>query len=197
MGEQTFTIRLDTPYTLNFLLFLQNIYVNHKEGEKGYLKFPYIPQLKYLAENFENELSELWDKINLRLSKDPGNAEDIEIFHNESCLFYEKLFLNNPESFQEYKKVFKGFQTWWESVAGKFSIELAASGLSHNLFHELTACFDTSKIMPKNQLKISVLYDDWQFERKTYSYYETISIIDFAGVRGFLIQRLQHCIQMK
>ncbi|KAB2334345.1 hypothetical protein [Bacillus mesophilum] len=160
------------------------------------MKFPYIPQLKCLAEDFENELSVLWDKINLRLSKDPGNAEDLEIFHNESCPFYEKLFLNNPESFQEYKEVFKGFQTWWESVAGKFSIELAAYELSHNLFHELTASFDTSKIMPKSQLKISVLYDDWQFERKTYSYYETISIIDFAGDRGSLIQRLQYCIQI-
>lgn len=66
-------MRIDTPYTLNFLIYLQNIYLNQKQREEQF-KFPYLTEMIRFYDDFEMKFKELWEDISIKLSEDDGNS---------------------------------------------------------------------------------------------------------------------------
>lgn len=47
----SFTIHTNAPHCLNFMIYIQNIYLNQKR--KGNLRFPYIAKQFNFSTNFE------------------------------------------------------------------------------------------------------------------------------------------------
>ncbi|MFC7686344.1 hypothetical protein [Ureibacillus sp. GCM10028918] len=187
-------MRTDTPYTLNFLIYLQNIYLNQKQGEEPF-KFPYLSELVMFTENFELNFKELWEEVSIRISKDGSNVMDLIIFNDETNLFYEKLFIPSSDSLKTYKEIYIGFRVWWSSYAGSFSVERSIDDPGHNIYIELTNSLKTNQIEPKKQLKISLIYDECLLANTEFNSYSTVlSIIDIHTNHKDLVPKLQSCI---
>ncbi|ATP40857.1 hypothetical protein CSE16_12830 [Solibacillus sp. R5-41] len=185
------TMRLDTPYTLNFLIYLQNLYLNQKQIEEQ-LKFPYLSEKVMFSDDFELNFKELWEDVSIRISKDDM---DLILFNDENNLFYEKLFIPNSDSLKTYKEIYTGFRVWWSSYAGGFSVERSIDDPSHNIYIELTNSLKKNHIEPKKQLNISLIYDECLLTNtEFYSYYTVLSIVDIHANHKDLVFKLQRCI---
>lgn len=188
------TMRIDTPYTLNFLIYLQNIYLNQKQREEQF-KFPYLTEMILFYDDFEMKFKELWEDISIKISEDGGNGIDLKIFKDEKNLFYEKLFIPNSDSLKTYNEIYTGFQVWWSSYAGSFSVERAIDDPSHNIYMELTNSLKKNEIEPKKQLIISLIYDECLLNNTVlYSYFIVLSIIDIHANHKDLVLKLQSCV---
>lgn len=66
--KNSLVISAEASYTLNFLVYLQNLFLNQKNHEQEY-RFPYLPS-KHLtfAANFEFHFKELWNELSQRLA---------------------------------------------------------------------------------------------------------------------------------
>ncbi|WP_042148281.1 hypothetical protein [Paucisalibacillus sp. EB02] len=192
--DNSLIMRIDTPYVLNYLIYLQNIYLNQKQREEQ-LKFPYFSEMIMFNANFEMQFKELWDDVLNRISRDEGNSIDIKIFHEESYLFYKKLLIHNSDSLKIYNEIYKGFRVWWSSLAGSFSVERSIDDPSNHLYDELTNYLRKNEIEPKKQLNISLIYDECLLANTGgYSYSAVHSIKDFIVNKEELLLKLQNCI---
>ncbi|MGQ7874795.1 hypothetical protein [Bacillus sp. 1A] len=166
----SFTIYTNTSYCLNFMIYIQNMYLNQKE-KKGALRFPYIPKTLHFSPDFETNFKELWHTLRKQIAND---KYDLQIFYEENHIFYEKLFdthLCNEESFKELTCSFK---VWWTSVAGQLSLEWSVSEYSHQLYNDLVLYVKQNQIEPLQQLHISLLYDDCVFATDNITSYSAI-----------------------
>lgn len=170
-------MQINTPYTLNFLIYLQNIYLNQKEGGEHF-KFPYFTENILFSHDFESNLKEVWEDILNKLAHDDSNATDLNLFHDENNVFYEKLFDPHPNRLKTYKEIYIGFQVWWSSWAGSFAVERAIDDPGHNIYHALTNLLKKNQIEPKKQLKISLIYDECLLANTEFrSYYAVLSMM--------------------
>ncbi len=102
----SFTIHTNAPQCLNFMIYIQNMYLNQKEKQKN-LRFPYMAKTLHFSTGFEENFKELWQTLRKRIAND---KYDSQIFYDENHIFYEKLFdthLCNEESFKELTCSFK------------------------------------------------------------------------------------------
>ena len=86
----SFTIHTNASHCLNFMIYIQNMYLNQKE-KKGNLRFPYIAK-HYISSDFETNFKELWHSLRKQIA---NNRYDLQIFHEENHIFYEKLLTPN------------------------------------------------------------------------------------------------------
>ncbi|PEC20053.1 hypothetical protein [Bacillus cereus] len=166
----SFTIYTNTSHCLNFMIYIQNIYLNQKEN-KGNLRFPYIARKLNFSNDFEANFKELWHTLRKQIAND---RYDLQIFHEENHMFYEKLFdthLCNEESFKE---LICSFKVWWTSIAGQLSLEHSVSEYSEQLYNDLVLYLKQNQIEPLHQLHISLLYDDCVFAKDNISSYAAI-----------------------
>lgn len=192
--KNSLSMRIDTPFTLNFLIYLQNIYLNQKQkGEQ--FKFPYLTELILFCDDFEVKFKELWEDISIEISEDASNGVDLNLFNDEKNLFYEKLFIPNSDSLKTYNEIHIGFRVWWSSYAGSFSVERAIDDPSHNIYMELTNSLKKNEIEPKKQLNISLIYDECLLSNtEFYSYFTVLSIANIHANHKELVFKLQSCI---
>ncbi|MED0952489.1 hypothetical protein P4T34_21070 [Bacillus mobilis] len=166
----SFTIHTNTSYCLNFMIYIQNIYLNQKENKEN-LRFPYIAKKLNFSTDFEDNFKELW----YTLRKQIANVRyDLQIFYEENHIFYEKLFdtqLCNEDSFQE---LVCSFKVWWTSIAGQLSLEWSVSEYSTQLYNDLVLYLKKNEIEPLQQLHISLLYDDCVFTKDNITSYSAV-----------------------
>lgn len=192
--KNSLLMRTDSPYTLNFLIYLQNIYLNQKQREEPY-KFPYLSETVMFSYDFESNFKEVWEEISFKISKDDSNGVDLILFNDEYNLFYEKLFIPNSDSLKKYKEIYTGFRVWWSSYAGGFSVERSIDDPRHNIYIELSNSLKKNQIEPKKQLKINLIYDECLLTKTVlYPYYTVLSIIDIHANHKDLVLKLQSCI---
>lgn len=60
--ENEFIIELNSSTDFNFMIYLQNIYLNQSE-EMEFLKHPYLPSTLFFTSNFEIEFQKVWKEI--------------------------------------------------------------------------------------------------------------------------------------
>ncbi len=84
----SFTIHTNTSYCLNFMIYIQNIYLNQPENKEN-LRFPYIARQLNFSNDFEVNFKELWLTLRKQITDD---RYDLQIFYEENNIFYEKLF---------------------------------------------------------------------------------------------------------
>ena len=82
----SFIIHTHTPHCLNFMIYIQNIYLNQKEKRK--FSFSLHNKTLHFSTDFKTNFKELW----LTLRKQTANDRyDLQIFHEENHIFYKKL----------------------------------------------------------------------------------------------------------
>ncbi|HDR6316400.1 MULTISPECIES: hypothetical protein [Bacillus] len=166
----SFTIHTNTSYCLNFMIYIQNIYLNQKENKEN-LRFPYIAKQVNFSTDFEDNFKELWHTLRKQIANE---RYDLQIFYEENHIFYEKLFdtqLCNEDSFQE---LVCSFKVWWTSIAGQLSLEHSVSEYSEQLYNDLVLYVKQHQIEPLQHLHISLLYDDCVFVKGNTTSYSAI-----------------------
>ncbi|MGH0425459.1 MULTISPECIES: hypothetical protein [Bacillus] len=166
----SFTIHTNTSYCLNFMIYIQNIYLNQHENKEN-LRFPYIAKQFNFSNDFEVNFKELWLTLRKQITDD---KYDFHIFYEENHIFYEKLFdtqLCNEDSFKE---LLCSFKVWWTSIVGQHSLECSVSEYSTQLYNDLVLYLKQNEIEPLQQLHISLLYDDCVFAKENISSYSAI-----------------------
>ncbi|MED0932094.1 hypothetical protein P4T29_10745 [Bacillus mobilis] len=189
----SFTIHTNTSYCLNFMIYIQNIYLNQKENKENF-RFPYIVKQVNLSTDFEDNFKELWHTLRKQIAND---RYDLQIFYDENHIFYKKLFdthLCNKESFKE---LICSFKVWWTSIAGQLSIEYSVSHYSRQLYNDLVLYLRHHQIKPLQQLHISLLYDDCIFVKENISSYSAIlpTKTFFIGYRD-VVATLSKCFKL-
>lgn len=185
-------MRIEASYSLNFLVYIQNIYLNQNCSNDEY-RFPYIPS-RYIAfrKGFEIQYKELWDDVARRIADHPMN--DV-VFAKEKDLFYQRLFVDSEKALKEYNEIYQSFKVWWGSLAGGYSIERSIDEKSHKLYVELASSLTQKGIEPQREFNISLVYDECLLgELDTDSYFAILSIKDFLIKYKELVPKLQKCI---
>ncbi|HFJ9405484.1 TPA: hypothetical protein ACGW3F_005419 [Bacillus paranthracis] len=166
----SFTIHTNAPHCLNFMIYIQNIYLNQKEKKEN-LKFPYIARQFNFSTNFEANFKELWHSLRKQMAND---KYDSQIFYDENHMFYEKLFDNHLCNEELFKELICSFKVWWTSIAGQLSLEWSVSDFSRQLYEDLVLYIKQHQIKPLQQLHISLLYDDCVFVKNNTTSYSAI-----------------------
>ncbi|MFD2924412.1 hypothetical protein [Halobacillus naozhouensis] len=140
MGK-SLLMRTEASYSLNFMIYLQNIYLNQYISRKEDYKFPYTaPETIAFKKEYGLAYKELWDVIVSELSKRPEN--DMEMFHEKKDVFYRKLFIKSKEGLKQYHEFYIAFKTWWGSLAGSFSIDRSIDDPGRKVYVEFAnLCF--------------------------------------------------------
>ncbi|CAM3114200.1 hypothetical protein FITA111629_04435 [Filibacter tadaridae] len=188
--ENTFVIRDDASYTLNFLIYIQNIFLNQRSSEQE-RKFPYIPSMHItFEEGFEFRYKELWDEVRQRIAENP--FEDGKIFNGEKDLFFKRLFMDSNDSMKDYDEIYQSFKVWWGSFAGHFSVERSIGDVIENLYRELACTLIQRGITPKKELNISLVYDKCPLgNMEITSYFAVVPINDFYVKYEELVTKLR------
>ncbi|PEZ47398.1 hypothetical protein COD81_14835 [Bacillus cereus] len=166
----SFTIHTNASHCLNFMIYIQNIYLNQKE-KKGNLRFPYIAKTLHFSSDFETNFKELWHSLRKQIA---NNRYDLQIFHEENHIFYEKLFNTQLCNEDSFKELVCSFQVWWTSIVGQLSLERSVDEYGQQLFNDLVLYLKQNEIEPLQQLHISLLYDDCLLVKENISSYSAI-----------------------
>ncbi|PEE34501.1 hypothetical protein [Bacillus cereus] len=166
----SFTIHTNASHCLNFMIYIQNMYLNQKE-KKGNLRFPYIAKTLHFSSDFETNFKELWHSLRKQIA---NNRYDLQIFHEENHIFYEKLFNTQLCNEDSFKELVCSFQVWWASIVGQLSLERSVDEYGQQLFNDLVLYLKQNEIEPLQQLHISLLYDDCLLVKENISSYSAI-----------------------
>ena len=190
--DNSLLMKTDTSFTLNFLIYIQNIFLNQNQNEED-LRFPYLSNRLMFKEHFEIKYKEIWNEVTERIYSDDGS--DLRIFYEEKDVFYQRLFMNNADSLIGFNEVYKSFQVWWGSFAGRISVERSIDEIGRNLYLELANFLKDNEVEPQKYLNIILLYDDCLLaNNEVYSYFAIISIKDFFVKYEELVSKLRDCL---
>ena len=177
--ENSFELELNASYTLNFLIYIQNIYLNQNKND---FKFPYLSKKLLFNEAFENNYRILWQEVTKDLMGDDPTA-DIKYFFDKRELFYNELIVEDEENLEVFKAVYRRFETWWDSVVGKYTIEKSVDEEARRLYTDLSNWFIENKKLPKKRLCIQLIYDECLLTRDSEECHVTIIPIQDFSVR--------------
>lgn len=152
-----FTLVTTTSTSLNFLIYVQNLYSSQKERVKNIFPSYRVP-VSIFNDNFEESFCELWDKIVEALEENTEN--DMKLFYEQKTLFCKYLFNEQAVSTVKFEDIYRTFQNWWGSFAGSFAIERAADDKVSQLYFELT---NGEREPLLESFSVSILYDDCVF----------------------------------
>lgn len=190
--ENSLLMRIEASYALNFLIYIQNIYLNQNRNEEE-SRFPYYPSKVAFKEEFDLGYKSLWDKVSQRISDHHSNG--VKIFYEEKDLFYQSLFVNNSDSLKEFNEIYKSFKVWWGSFAGHFAVERSSDEKSEKLYVELASSLTQRGIEPQKELSISLVYDECLLVNLEVSpYFAILPTKDFFVKYNELVPKLQKCI---
>jgi hypothetical protein len=188
--EKSLVMETDTSFTLNFLIYIQNIYLNQNRNEDDQ-RFPYLSTKMMFKDDFEIKYKELWDEV---LQKIFSSDNDLKIFYEDKDLLYQKLFENSTESSKSFNEVYKAFQVWWGSFAGRFSIERSVDETGHKLYVDLTNWLMQIGKSPQRRLHISLVYDECVLANlPVSSYLAVIPTKEFFINYKELVPRIHNC----
>ena len=176
MTKELFIVT-DAPYTLNFMLYIQNIFINQNQRTEQH-KYPFLSSKVDFNENFISEYKNLWNQMIERLSNPQCN--EMGIFYEEKNLFYERLFVMNADSLKTYNDIHTAFEVWWGSFAGRFSIERSIDEPLHKLYRELAKLLNQNNAKIQRELKVSLIYEECLLANdEVSSYFAVLPIRDF------------------
>jgi hypothetical protein len=187
--ENTLLMRTEASYSLNFLIYLQNIYLNQNQS-KDRFKYPYLPTKCEFRNDFEMRYRELWNLVSTRISEDPIN--DQHIFFNVKNSFYEGLFAENDSSLTKFNEIYVSFKVWWGSFAGRFAIERSFDVHGQDIYSALVKLLLEKELKPQRELDISLIYDECVFvDLEPTSYFAVLPIKEWFVNNKELISKLE------
>ncbi|MGA3677819.1 hypothetical protein [Lysinibacillus agricola] len=168
----SFVMRTDASTSLNFLIYIQNIFLNQnrKANKFKYPNFTLSPS--FFKPNFENRFKTLWSDVCQTIDKDVSNDFLLGDF------YYQELFNSNEENLQKFNEIRQSFQIWWDSLAGQFSIERSIDEQRDLLYQDLKILFDKYNFSPEQVISVYVIYDDYVFETRLATPYFIVASIN-------------------
>ncbi|MFS0593212.1 hypothetical protein AB1L05_16640 [Cytobacillus horneckiae] len=189
--ENSLLMKTDVSFALNFLIYIQNIFLNQSQTKEE-LKFPYLSTRISFNEDFEIMYKELWSEVSESISDDNISCEIR--FYEEKDLFYQRLFEINSDSLKQFREIYKTFEVWWNSFAGRFSVERSIDEMGQNLYMDLADSLIKRGIKPEKALSISLIYDECLLANaEVSSYFAVLPIRDFFVQYKVLVSKLQEC----
>jgi hypothetical protein len=150
-----FEIEVNAPYSLNYLIYVQNIYLNSKNQDSGTPLFPYLDSSTWgiLDGEFEQTYKEVWEET-LNNNYNSGMYDHNGILDFDKALF-QKLFENNEIGVFGYLESVKSFLAWWDGIYGRIAIEgVFDDDRMNKVYRELSESINVDK-----RLKIDLIYD--------------------------------------
>ncbi len=155
--ENTLLLVTGTSFTLNFLIYIQNIYLNQNQTDEE-IRFPYSSTEIAFKEDFPKQYEQLWKAITEKVKLD--NSYIYELSNEDKKLFYDRLLEGKSEAPECFNQIYKSFQAWWNSLAGSFSLERSIdSSTIGKLYEDLSNLLKVRGKTPQNSLYISLIYD--------------------------------------
>ena len=191
--ENLLSIRTEATFSLNFLVYIQNIFLNQNQRE-GDFKFPLLSS-KDIAfhEEFHSRYKELWFKVAKGVFEHPMN--DIKIFHGEKDLFYHRLFVEGEDSLGEYREIYQSFKIWWNSFSGRFSIERSIDEKNQKLYQDLAESLTEMGNAPEKELNISLIFDDCLLaDVEDFPYFSVVTAKEYFVAYKELLAKLKEGI---
>lgn len=171
-----FVMEVDAPYSLNYLVFIQNVFKNSKNRDGIKPLFPYVDSSRWgllQNEDFTNIFREIWNEV---IHKNNHSS----MLENESTL-YQRLFENNENGRFGYSESVKLFVSWWDGIYGNIAIQKVFDDESMNrIYWELSKSIEPTTDMTINRrLKIDLVYDNQLLAGKMIgSWYVVVPIED-------------------
>jgi hypothetical protein len=194
-----FEIEVNTPYSLNYLVFVQNIFLNSNDKNSRNPFFPYVDSSKWGVlqnEEFEKTFKEIWNEV---IHKNRTNR----LYDHNGILDFEKtsfkqLFEKNENGEFGYSESVKSFLAWWDGIYGKIAIGKVFDDDSMNkIYCELAKSIKPSNDVAINRrLKIDLVYDKPLLVGSTQSsWYVVLPIEEIfkSKNRPFVITKLLKC----
>lgn len=186
---QTLTMKTEAPTTLNFLIYIQNSYLNAQQKLQQ-PKFPLHNGSLQFHEQFEAAFSTLWQQLVQQVIQ--PDCHEMRIFHEEKQLFYEALFVKNDNSYRAFLELHEAFHVWWSSFAGGMAIERAVDERMEKLYSELVAYTVNEDIPIQHTFGIHIVYDEIVLAQQIATpYYATVSIPDFYMQYDWLLATIK------
>ena len=188
----TFTIQTDVSASLNFLIYIQNMYLNEqKTFERP--RFPYVAQPVSFHDDFEERFAALWKEVAQQMAKDR---------YCDSALFYKKLenkfsslFTTDTNGLNNFREIRKSFEAWWGSYAGGFTLDRSLGGWLDKLYHDLAKTLKENGKEPEQHMHISLLYDECVLgDVLPYSYFAILPIEAFLVTYKQLVTEVKVCL---
>lgn len=189
-----FEMEVNAPYSLNYLIMIQNIYLNSKNKDSKNPLFPYVDCSGWgmLGREFEETFTEVWKAA---VDKNPQDSlyDHNGIFHIDQEL-YRSLFKNNETGAFGFSESVKFFLAWWNGFYGKIAIEgVFDHDRMDKVYKELSASIEVNK-----RLRIHLIYDKPLLTEKCErSWYTVLPIEDVFLIkkRPEIISNLLKCCE--
>lgn len=186
--ENTLQMRIESAFSLNFLIYIQNIYLNQNRRKNDQLKFPYTAHTYEFPDDFKKRYEELWILMTKRIYKLPVN----DLLKKDKNLFYHSLFYGTDFTLEEFNDLYLSFRVWWNSLAGSFSIDRSIDEHIHGIYTELSNSLVKKEIKPEKAFFITLIYDDCLLiDLEPSSYFAVLSIKDFFMNQKTIIPKLE------
>lgn len=189
-----FEMEVNAPYSLNYLIFVQNIYLNSKNKGKEKPLFPYTDSSMWgiLNEDFKKNFSEVWKEAVNKNSQSRLYDHNGILDLNKSL--FQKLFENTEKGVFGYSESVKSFLAWWDGIYGKIAIEgVFDDDRMSKFYRELSTSLNVNK-----RLKIDLIYDKQFFNGQSESsWYAVLPIEDIFNQRKRpeIISNLLRCCE--
>ncbi|WP_226670758.1 group-specific protein [Metabacillus litoralis] len=192
-----FEIEVNAPYSLNYLIYVQNIFLNSRNQDRETPLFPYVDSSKWglLNGEFEQTYREVWEET-LNNNYLSGMYVHNGILDFDKALF-QKLFENNEIGVFGYLESVKSFLAWWDGIYGKIAIEgIFDEDRMNKIYKELSKSINADK-----RLKIGLIYDRPILTGQSESsWYAILTIQDVFAFRykkrPELISKLLNCCKV-
>ncbi|MGM0834616.1 MAG: group-specific protein [Bacillota bacterium] len=192
--QSGFEMEVNTPYSLNYLIYVQNIYLNSINKDRENPLFPYVDSSMWgITDEFEKNFTEVWkEAVNKNFQS--GLYDHNGILDLDKVL-YQKLFKDNETGAFGYSESVKSFLAWWNGIYGKIAIESVFNDDRMNkVYRELSTSICVNK-----RLKIDLIYDRPFLTRTSVgSWYAVLPIEDiFIPNKGQeIIAKLKKCCEV-
>ncbi|MGN8845239.1 hypothetical protein ACTNDN_20770 [Niallia sp. HCP3S3_B10] len=175
-------LEIQTPFELNFLIYIQNCYLNNTVNYE-LPKFPYIPIENGYHEKFKTRFNAVWDEILLKY-----NRQDKTTINENSQLLAQSLFTKQ----EVFNYLYQSFSAWWKGLAGQMAIQ---NFFSNEKINKLYANMLETYQVDGNDSKyitIYLIYDNCQLlsPEKKYEDQVVLSLEDI--MRKNLVGKFKH-----
>lgn len=152
-------LKVDSPYSLNYLVFVQNVFLNKRDGSNH---FPSIDSSKWSLlqqDEFQVKFKSIWDEV-IRKNIQSPHYDYNGVLESDAPL-YRQLFEGNENGEYGFSESIKLFQSWWGNIFfGKGAMEIVYEAEGSRIYDELAMALKSKNlILPNNQLTIMLLYD--------------------------------------
>lgn len=153
--KDEFTIEVNAPDSLNYLIFMQNVMLNAiRDNDKPV--FPYVDSSKWgllEEQEFYHKCKEIWEVVVKNIASNRRYDYD-NVIMREKDLF-KRLFQQNEEGDFGFQESVNMFNTWWDGFQGKIAIQsVVTDEWIEKIYEELA-----QSVCGERRLYIDVVYD--------------------------------------